>query len=208
MSWTTNVMRWPVNEIFHSLQGEGYHAGLPAIFIRFSGCNLCCEWCDTDHHSHRMMSDDEIVEQVLQWPDTPMVVLTGGEPALQPELGELIHSIAMCREQETYVCIETNGTRPLPAYGIDWVTLSPKTGVPGGDLQPVVLTQCEELKVVYTGQDLGQYDHIAAVHRYLQPCYVDDPVQRQANIDATVQAVFDNPGWQLSLQLHRILNIK
>lgn len=105
------------------------------------------------------------------------------------------------------IAIETNGTCLLP-NGIDWITLSPKHGFEGGETKPCILTECNELKVVYTGQDLSQYDNIHAVHRFLQPCYVDDEQQRQANVLACVNAVLTHPGWRLSLQTHRLLGIK
>ena len=195
---------WKVNEIFYSLQGEGYHTGTASVFIRLSGCNLHCAFCDTRHEEGTMMSLPEIVEQVMQYPKAPLIVLTGGEPSLWID-----EDFVMGLKQMTgkRIAIETNGTRPLP-HGIDWVTLSPKTGIgESGDL-PVVLTRCDELKVVYLGQDLSQYDGIETHHRYLQPCWVEDKQQRRRNMQATVQAVLDNPKWRLSLQTHRILGIQ
>ncbi|MDE5710447.1 MAG: 7-carboxy-7-deazaguanine synthase QueE, partial [Bacteroides sp.] len=111
-----------INEIFYSLQGEGYHTGTPAVFVRFSGCNLKCPFCDTQHEEGTQMSDDEILEEVGKYPATT-VILTGGEPSLWIDRGfiELLHRAGK------YVCIETNGTRLLPD-NIDWVTCSPKQG--------------------------------------------------------------------------------
>jgi organic radical activating enzyme len=195
---------WKVNEIFYSLQGEGYNTGTASVFIRLSGCNLHCAFCDTRHEEGTMMSLPEIVEQVMQYPKAPLIVLTGGEPSLWID-----EDFVMGLKQMTgkRIAIETNGTRPLP-HGIDWVTLSPKIGLgESGDL-PVVLTRCDELKVVYLGQDLSQYDGIETDHRYLQPCWVEDQQQRRLNMHATVQAVLDNPHWRLSLQTHRILGIQ
>ena len=105
------------------------------------------------------------------------------------------------------IAIETNGTRPLP-HDIDWVTLSPKTGLGNSGDLPVVLTRCDELKVVYLGQDLTQYDNITANYRYLQPCWVDDEEQCRRNMQDTVQAVLLHSEWRLSLQTHRILGIR
>ena len=194
---------YPVNEIFYSLQGEGYHTGTPSVFVRMSGCNLSCAFCDTNHQAHSMMSLPQIVEQVNRYACARLVVLTGGEPSLwvDPPLLRALKEHTGC-----LITIETNGTRPLPE-GIDWVTLSPKGGFPGGDTHPCVLTRCDELKVVYTGQDLAQYDHIVAKHRFLQPCYCDDPVRRERNVAICVRAVMEHPGWRLSLQTHRLLNI-
>lgn len=192
-----------VNEIFRSLQGEGFHTGTAAVFVRFSGCNLRCAFCDTRHDAFRTMTDDDIAREVNRYPDAPLLVLTGGEPALQVD-----NNLIGCLKRLTgkIITVETNGTRPLPD-GIDWVTLSPKTAATGGDTLPCVVTRCDELKVVYTGQDLALYDDIRANHRFLQPCFVDDPQERQRNIALTVNAVLDNPRWRLSLQTHRILNI-
>ena len=195
---------YKVNEIFYSLQGEGYNTGTASVFIRLSGCNLHCAFCDTRHEEGTMMSLPEIVEQVMQFPKAPLIVLTGGEPSLWID-----DDFVMGLKQMTgkRIAIETNGTHPLP-HGIDWVTLSPKTGIGDSSEVPVVLNHCDELKVVYLGQDLSQYDRIETTHRYLQPCWVSDEQQCCHNMQATVQAVLDHPEWRLSLQTHRILDIK
>lgn len=195
---------YKVNEIFHSLQGEGYNTGTASVFIRLSGCNLHCAFCDTRHEEGTLMSLPEIVEQVMRYPTAPLIVLTGGEPSLWIDEDFVAGLKKMTGKR---IAIETNGTRPLP-HGIDWVTLSPKTGLGNsGDLS-VVLTRCDELKVVYLGQDLTQYDNVTATYRYLQPCWTDYPEKRKHNLLMTVQAVMDNPQWRLSLQTHRILGIK
>ena len=192
-----------INEIFHSLQGEGYHSGTPAVFVRFSGCNLRCAFCDTQHQQGRMMPLQEIVDEVNKYPNAPLVVLTGGEPSLFID-----EAFVTELKQQTgkKIAIETNGTRPLPS-NLDWVTFSPKTGFDGGEVEPCVLAACDELKVVYVGQDLTQYEIIEAEHRFLQPCFVEDEEQRKANMQACVEAVKGHPNWRLSLQIHRILNI-
>ncbi len=195
---------WKINEIFHSLQGEGYHTGTASVFIRLSGCNLHCAFCDTRHEQGTMMSLPEVVEQVMRYPLAPLIVLTGGEPSLWIN-DELVDGLKLMTGKR--IAIETNGTCPLP-HGIDWVTLSPKTGIGNSGDEPVVLTHCDELKVVYLGQDLTQYDGITATHRYLQPCWVEDVEQCHRNMQATVQAVLDNPQWRLSLQTHRVLGIQ
>ena len=192
-----------INEIFHSLQGEGYHSGTPAVFVRFSGCNLYCAFCDTQHQTGENLSLEEIVDEVNKYLNAPLVVLTGGEPSLfinETFVAEL--------KQRTgkRIAIETNGTRSLPG-NLDWVTLSPKSAFEGGNAEPCVLSHCDELKVVYLGQDLAQYEGIEAKHRFLQPCFCEDEAQRQSNMKACVEAVMQNPGWRLSLIIHRVLNI-
>ena len=195
---------YKINEIFFSLQGEGFHSGTPAVFVRFSGCNLHCVFCDTQHQRGLMMSLQEIVDEVNKYPEAPLLVLTGGEPSL---FIDETFVAALKAATGKFVAIETNGTCPLPA-NLDWVTFSPKNNLEGGDEQPCVLTQCDELKVVYLGQELAQYDDIAATYRFLQPCYCEDAVQREKNTQACLLAVLSHPQWRLSLQIHRVLNIR
>ena len=194
---------YKINEIFYSLQGEGFHSGTPAVFVRFSGCNLRCHFCDTQHQDGTMMSLQEIVDEVNQYPIAPLVVLTGGEPSLF--IDEAFVAELKQKTGKT-IAIETNGTRPLPS-NLDWVTLSPKTASEGGDAAPCVVKRCNELKVVYLGQDLVQYAGIESKHRFLQPCFCEDEKQCQANMKACVEAVKSHPEWRLSLQIHRVLNI-
>lgn len=126
-----------INEIFYSLQGEGFHVGTPAVFVRFSGCNLKCEFCDTRHEEGVMMSDEEILEQVCQYP-CKTVILTGGEPGLWVDED----LVAALHKAGKYVCIETNGTCVLPE-SIDWVTCSPKLGA------SLRVCRMDEVKVVF-----------------------------------------------------------
>lgn len=179
-----------VNEIFYSLQGEGYHAGTPAVFVRFSGCNLKCSFCDTEHEDGVYMSDEEILAQVMQYP-ARMVILTGGEPSLwvDSNLVEQLHRVGK------YISIETNGTHPLPD-GIDWITCSPKTKA-----AQLAIRQMNEVKVVYQGQELEEYESLPAEHFFLQPCSGN-------NIPETVACVMHHPRWRLSVQLHKLINIK
>lgn len=177
-----------INEIFYSLQGEGFHTGTAAVFVRFAGCNLRCGFCDTDFTDFTVMSAAEITAAVKEYGATT-VILTGGEPSLQvdAQLVEMLHGVSM------RVHIETNGTHPLPD-GIDWVTCSPKDA-------KVCLLSMDELKVVYQGQDLSQYDKYKCKCRFLQPC-------SNANVKETIEAVKQNPTWRLSLQTHIIIGIR
>lgn len=204
-----------VNEIFYTLQGEGAHSGIPAVFVRFSGCNLRCPWCDTEFTAHTDMTAEQIVARVAELYDIPnerrkMVVLTGGEPSLQvdKELIDALHAVGF------YICIETNGTRPLQE-GIDWITCSPKK-----DTQ-LSLRKVNEVKVVFT----GDYDpeiwreQIEAEHWMLQPLrytgewliehavdeWEDD---RNDNLDDTVRYILSHPFWRLSVQLHKIVGLR
>lgn len=195
-----------VNEIFYSLQGEGYHSGVPSVFVRFSGCNLRCPFCDTDHSSGSGMTDDEIVAEINRYP-AHWIILTGGEPSLQidEDFLQTLHDATGKR-----IAIETNGTNALP-YGIDWVTVSPKTGIGGNVELPLRVVLADEIKVVDTGQPLEPYFTLDcrrdSTLMYLQPCFVGDPDTLRANIARTVNRVLTDPRWRLSAQTHRFLNI-
>lgn len=204
-----------INEIFHSLQGEGRHTGVSSVFVRFSGCNLRCPFCDTDHQSGRWMTDGEIIAEIMKYP-ADWVILTGGEPGLSID-EELIGRVH--KETGKKVAIETNGTCPLPDT-FDWVTLSPKTGISGRQaigtdgrpLDSIRLMRADEIKVVDIGQDLEPYFNLQcrseSTLMYLQPCFVEDPEQRKRNTERTVARVMNDPRWTLSLQTHRLLNIQ
>lgn len=195
-------MKRKVNEIFFSLQGEGYNTGTAAVFVRFSGCNLRCGFCDTAHQDGVWMEDGEIVDAVASWPAAPMIVLTGGEPSLFIDRD----FVKMLKDRTgKRVAVETNGTRHLPD-NVDWVTLSPKDAFTEG--AEVVLDRCDELKVVYTGQPLERYFSFRADHYFLQPCHTDDPQECRKGLEQTVEAVMKDPRWRLSLQIHRYLGIR
>jgi len=116
-----------IYEIFQTLQGEGKYAGYPCIFIRTSGCNLRCTWCDTPHTSWRPTGNKRSVDQILaetsQWQDVEHVVISGGEPMLQSDLAVLVHRL---RERGHFVTIETAGTIFLEDLRPDFYSISPK----------------------------------------------------------------------------------
>lgn len=188
-----------VNEIFYSLQGEGRHAGTPAVFVRFSGCNLKCPFCDTSHDAFTEMSEDEILAEVLKYP-ARHVVITGGEPALQLTSGLVSGLHAAGR----YVQIETNGTVALPSgCSVDWVTCSPKG-------RRVALAHVDELKVLFCqeGQDMSPFDGIDAAVYSLQPCDVGDAAANAALLKGAIAYCLAHPKWHLSLQTHKLIDIK
>ncbi len=189
-----------INEIFCSIQGEGYHTGTPSVFIRTSGCNLQCSFCDTQHQSGQEMGIEEIADAAARF-SPRHAVITGGEPALQPELGALVEAL---HQRGFYVQIETNGTCPLP-QGIDWVTCSPKV------LSRTVVLRPDELKVVYEkeGQDMEPYDRMfcAKVHS-LQPCDTGDAQRNAALLSQTIAYILEHPKWHLSLQTHKLIGVR
>lgn len=192
-----------VNEIFYSLQGEGAYTGTPAIFIRLSGCNLRCDFCDTKHWMYKDYTNEEILREITKYEPCKFVVITGGEPGLQldDEFVDMLH------EKDYFVAIETNGTQHLYP-GIDWVVCSPKFEFcPNAKLK---LDHIDELKVVYRGkrQDMSKYDGIIAEQYYLQPCDVGDLEANQRIINETIDYIKKHPKWNLSLQTQKILGVR
>lgn len=195
---------YSVNEIFYSLQGEGFYTGRPAVFIRFAGCNLRCSFCDTDFSQGRAMTADEIqkVVQSLYPSSSPFIVLTGGEPTLQVD-DELITAL---RTLSAYIAIETNGGKPIPA-GVDFVTCSPKCDFVGGYQ---TIPRADEVKVVYDGVHLPDSwpERIRADYYYLQPCDTGDADKNAAIQQEAVAYCLIHPRWRLSLQTQKILKVK
>lgn len=194
---------YPIVEIFHSVQGEAFHAGIPHVFIRFGNCNLRCEWCDTDFLTYNEMELDDIVNEVLQH-NCKRVIFTGGEPCLQ----DLETIGAELKKHGINLSVETNGTIAVPKI-IDWICVSPKDQV----YPNVAIKQRigDELKVVYCGQDLSMYDELKQgfEHHFIQPCYMEnDTVEQNGRSFAIVENIVkNNPGWRLSLQTHKWMGV-
>ena len=209
-------MTYSVKEIFYTLQGEGTHAGRPAVFCRFSGCNLwsdreadranaICRFCDTDF----VGTDGErggkydaasLAKTIASlWPTlytaSKFVVFTGGEPLLQldKDLIDSMHAIGFT------IAIESNGTIDVPA-GVDWVCISPKVG------SELKVRKGNELKVVIPqeGQQIADYEGMDFEHFYLQP--MDGP-DAARNTRMAIELCKANPKWKLSMQTHKLLQI-
>lgn len=191
-----------VNEIFYSLQGEGYFSGTPSLFIRFSGCNLKCGFCDTQHQHGTEMTEEDIVERARAC-KAQHVVITGGEPSLQltESLVDKLHEIGK------YVAVETNGTHLLPE-NVDWITLSPKDAFVTGTQSKIVLKRCNELKLVFTGAPLADYSMIDVAHYFLQPCDVSNEAKNKEILEDTINYCLAHPQWHLSLQMHKLIGVR
>ena len=192
-----------INEIFYSLQGEGRNTGRAAVFIRFSGCNLRCPFCDTDFSTYTEMTLDDILEAIRPWRHCGFVVLTGGEPSLQTDdtLVDALH------QEGFYIAMETNGTHTVPE-GIDWVTVSPKTGFVK-NAPAIVVQKIDELKVIFDGAHLPLTTHHSPLTLlYLQPCDTGDAEQNAEIIRECVEYIKEHPEWRLSLQTHKLIDIK
>jgi 7-carboxy-7-deazaguanine synthase (Cx14CxxC type) len=216
-------MSYSVKEIFYTLQGEGAHAGRPAVFCRFAGCNLwtgresdrvsaICQFCDTDFvgvggaGGGKFATADDLAAAVdAAWPlagteqsgrpSKKFVVCTGGEPLLQLDTT----LIAALHTRGFEIAVETNGTIIAPA-GIDWICVSPKAG------STLVQTQGDELKFVFPqcGFNPEQLEALAFRHFFLQP--MDGP-EREQNTQLAVRYCMEHPHWRLSLQTHKLLGI-
>jgi len=210
-------MSYSVKELFYTLQGEGLQAGRPAVFCRFTGCNLwsglerdrasaVCRFCDTDfvgtdgEGGGRFATADELAAAIAtRWPATGhgrrFVVCTGGEPLLQVDaaLIDALHA------QGFEIAVETNGTQAAPA-GLDWICVSPKSTA------PLVQTRGNELKLVFPQADAMPcvFEGLAFDHFLLQP--MDGP-DRERNTQSAVEYCKAHPQWRLSLQTHKILRI-
>jgi 7-carboxy-7-deazaguanine synthase len=208
---------YSIKEIFYTLQGEGAHAGRPAVFCRFAGCNLwsgreadrasaICRFCDTDFVGtdgerggkfDRAAALADVIDGL--WPETyaasKYVVFTGGEPLLQLDaaLIDAMHARGFC------IAIETNGTLPVPP-GVDWICVSPKVGA------VLQVMRGNEIKVVIPqlGQTLADYEGMTFDHFFIQP--MDSPAA-EANTRLAIEECKRNPKWKLSLQTHKLLQI-
>ena len=195
---------YKIVEIFHSVQGEGVHAGIPHVFIRFGKCNLQCEWCDTDFETFEEMTAEEILSQVSQYP-SKRLILTGGEPMLN----DLWPLQRLFKSRGYSLACESNGTIEIPEGLLDWICISPK-----GQMYPQVKIRQrygDELKCVYVGQDLSMYDDLKQgfTHHFLQPCYMEnESVEWNGkNFALTETVVKENPSWRLSLQTHKWMGV-
>lgn len=193
---------YKVNEIFYSIQGEGFFTGTAAIFVRLSGCNLRCPFCDTEHNEGSVMSVADIANAVSKYP-ARLVVITGGEPSLQltEELLDALHGL------NKFVAVETNGTRPLP-LGVDWITVSPKSDFV--EKAEVITTRhYDEVKIVMDSAKVPEWAlELNADHYFLQPCDTGDKEKNERIIGYVLNACKENPKWRISLQTQKILNVR
>jgi 7-carboxy-7-deazaguanine synthase len=194
----------PVMEHFYTLQGEGFHVGKPAFFIRLAGCSVGCVWCDVKESwevsSSQLVSIKSLVDAVVT-SGTNFVVITGGEPAMY----DLTYLIEALKEKNIYCAIETSGVYELTG-AIDWYCFSPKKfKAPCTE----AYEKANELKVVvYHKSDLiWAQEHAEKVNEtcllYIQPEWS----KREELIPLIIDFIKQNPSWRLSLQTHKYINI-
>lgn len=225
----TTPLAYPVNEIFQSIQGEGYFTGIPAVFIRLQGCNVGCSWCDTRHTWHVDPEMEVVSDQILDrstasecWSSMTTeqichalnrlgysarhIVITGGEPCLY-DLRQLTRALI---EQGNQVQIETSGSAEILADAACWVTLSPKINMKSGlPLLDSALHRAQEIKYpVAMEKHIHELDHILArCHKDANKIICLQPISQQRRATELAIKICIQRNWRLSVQLHKYLNV-
>jgi len=189
-------MKYPTVEVFTSIQGEGLYTGAPANFIRLAGCNLSCDFCDTDKEAREDLDPKEIIERLDH--AVQIVVITGGEPTTH-DLAELIKAL----NGRHRIHLETNGTGDIPD-GVNWVSVSPK---PGTGLAPSTIFDEAKWLVPLWRYDEINWD-IAHLH-YLQPVNYEKTLN-MSNVKRCIWLLQDKPrsDLRLSIQLHKVIGVR
>lgn len=198
------ISEYPVMEHFFTIQGEGFHTGRAAYFIRLAGCDVGCVWCDVkeswDAGAHEIQSVDFLVQEVVK-SNTDFCVITGGEPCMY-DLTVLTEELS---KKGIYTAIETSGCYPLIG-NIDWYCFSPKKFKAPNDEAYI---KANELKVVISHPSDFEWaeSHAKRVNSscklYLQPEWS----KRERFLPMIIEYVKNNPQWKVSLQTHKIMNI-
>ncbi len=185
-------------EIFYSIQGEGAFSGTPAVFVRLAGCNLSCDFCDTDYSLKFLASVDEVVSRVRDiGAQCPMVVLTGGEPLAQTEASALI---AALRANGKRVHIETNGTIYVDVPNDVWVTVSPKERV-----DPRMARRADEVKLIVDGRVPEEHLELFEEHAVL---LLQPEGNKPSNVELALAYAKGHPErFRLSLQTHKLIGV-
>ena len=193
---------YKVNEIFYSIQGEGARVGTANVFIRFSGCNMECKFCDTPNQSYKKMSAFQIAGRAVElMPRCTKVILTGGEPCLQYD-SKLEREL---RESGVgFIAMETNGSL-RPMAGVDWVTCSPK--VPEEQVLGNFPSGVKEIKHVIGAKGKLPLVAVPAAVRFLSPEFRGDRPALGA-LERCVEQVKANPGWRLTTQAHKYWEVR
>ncbi len=194
----------PIMESFYTLQGEGFHQGRAAYFVRLGGCDVGCVWCDVkeswDASKHPQQTITEIVQGALEHPGR-LAVITGGEPLLY-NLDELTLAL---RKAGFETNIETSGSSPLSGYW-DWICLSPKKfKFP----LPEVIAAAHELKVViFNKSDFAWAEKYAAEVSPTCKLYLQPEWDKQAEmLPLIIDYIKAHPQWELSIQSHKFINV-
>lgn len=194
-----------IKEIFYSLQGEGLQFGKPVIFIRLSGCNKRCWYCDTDFTKGTELNNDEIYDIIKDY-KSKYIIWTGGEPTLQLTNEDVSYFNNLHYKQG----IETNGTNGVP-YGLDYITCSPKVDT---DTLNKNFNYIDEIRyAIGINETPPDIDYLPfAGTYYVSPLFIGEEHKRldlcKDNLEWCIEFVKNNPDWRLSLQQQKIINIK
>jgi organic radical activating enzyme len=195
----------PIVEDFYTIQGEGYHTGKPAYFIRVGGCDIGCKWCDSkiswNPDKHRLVDIEEIVENALNTA-AKAVVVTGGEPSLY----NMTHLCQLLKDNKIETFLETSGAHEISGVW-DWVCLSPKHPKLPVDSS---YAKANELKVIIENPEID-FDFAEEMSQKVgDKCllYMQSEWSKyRQNIPYMVEYVKKNPKWNISLQTHKFMNI-
>ena len=206
-------VRFPIVELFESLQGEGANVGLPVVFLRLGGCTLSCPWCDTDYSTYDLLDLETILSRLSAF-SSRCVVITGGEPLDQPSLGVLLTRV---KQAGYWLALETNGLiDPSPEFRqmLDYISTSPKAHVSADYLESRMIRLADEVRIVVDGEVFDfckrMRTQIKASRYFLSPCDWNGTMNiaetlvllRRLNVDEP-----DHP-WRLSLQVHKLIGIR
>lgn len=203
-----------LHAIFSSLQGEGRNVGRPATFIRFSSCNLACTWCDTHKSEKLQMSVEKIVAKVREFKNRSVIV-TGGEPTIQPGIDELLEAL---KADGRWLALETNGlVAPTRPELYDYISVSPKPQYLGRYLDDRMLHRADEVRIVATAEEIAPFCNemrrrIQATDYYISPLEEKGKIhyRRAMKLLSKLKAKDPDvlPPWSLSIQMHKVLGIR
>lgn len=206
--------RYRLHAIFSSLQGEGRNVGRPATFIRFSTCNLACSWCDT-HKNEKMQAMTFDILRHLKEFGNKSVIITGGEPTIQPDIDELLLEL---KAAGYWLALETNGVvAPSRPELYDYIAVSPKPQYLSRYLDDTMLHKANEVRIVATTDEIVAFcrvmrDRIQAENYYISPLEQDGRIHYRRALTLLKKVNKLNPDqlppWSLSIQMHKVLGIR
>lgn len=204
------MTKFRIVEIFESLQGEGYNTGMPAIFIRFAGCNLNCVWCDTNFRQYTRFTLEQLLTKVKQY-TSKNIIITGGEPTMVKALPELLLPL---KQAGYYIAIESNGLGKVDPL-IDYIALSPKFCYQAR-YQKITQPTANEVRIVAENHadflPFCQYieQNIQAKRYYLSPCEKKGEFNMFETIEllGKINQNRNDNKWLLSIQTHKFANIE
>ena len=193
-------MNLKVKEIFYSLQGEGGRQGEASIFVRLSGCNMKCDFCDTDFSGGEDMFCEQILSQIQKFP-CHWIIWTGGEPTMQ--LTDAC--LQFFRDAGFRQAVESNGSNRLSAL-LDYTAVSPKGRM--SDAR-TINPRVDEIRLPIRNNDrIPSIESLPeAQYYFLSPVFSNEPEETKANIDYCMQQILQSPKWRLSLQMHKLIGI-